>query len=179
MPASEKMTGKERQAYILSELKQAKKPIKGSEFAKIANVSRQVIVQDVSLLKAKDEPILATNQGYIYMKDEAEQSEAKRIIAVNHKPEQTLEELNTIVDHGVTVRDVRVEHAVYGDLTATVNVSNRQEVKLFVENMEQNDASLLSELTDGVHLHTLEANDHAKIDAACKVLKEAGILVED
>ena len=179
MPASEKMTGKERQAYILKKLKQAKAPIKGSDFAQVANVSRQVIVQDVSLLKAKDEPILATNQGYIYLKEEAEPLEAKRMIAVNHTPDETLQELNMIVDYGVTVKDVRVEHAIYGDLTATVNVSNRQEVKTFVQNMKENEASLLSELTDGVHLHTLEADDETKIEAACKALKEAGILVEE
>lgn len=177
MPAKDKMTGPERQAYILEQLRLAKAPIPGRTFAEEANVSRQVIVQDVSLLKAKNEPIIATSQGYVYIREQ-EPSRKRRTIACKHSPEETKNELYLIVDHGVSIYDVRVEHPVYGDLTGILNVSSRQEADQFLKDLEKADALLLSELTDGLHLHTLEADSEAKLDAACQALDRAGYLFQ-
>ncbi|CAM5389150.1 hypothetical protein LSPH24S_01338 [Lysinibacillus sphaericus] len=62
-----KMLGEERRLQLLELLKKSNTPITGTDFAKFANVSRQVIVNDMTLLKARNEPIIATSQGYIYM----------------------------------------------------------------------------------------------------------------
>jgi len=172
----EKMSALERQKLIVLELKQSNKPITASAFAEKTNVSRQVIVQDVSILKAKREPIIATSQGYIFMDNQVEDKMMRKTIVVNHTPEQTLEELYTIVDHGVMVKDVRVEHPVYGDITASIRVSNRKEVDTFYENLREPHATHLSSLTDGLHLHTLEADSLEKIANACKELESMGIL---
>ncbi|WP_087972120.1 transcription repressor NadR [Oceanobacillus rekensis] len=176
MKAEKKMSSANRQQLIITKLKDAKEPISGSDFAKETNVSRQVIVQDVSILKAKNEPIIATSQGYVYLRDNKDVLE-RRVIACKHNDEQTQEELYIIVDHGVTVKDVKVEHAVYGDLTASIRVSNRREVDHFLEKINTSGATYLSSLTDGVHLHTLEADTKDKIEAACQELKKAGILI--
>ena len=177
MTKDHKMSAEEREKLILTSLKQATAPITASEFAEKANVSRQVIVQDVSILKAKNEPIVATSRGYIYLKQEKEADIKQKTIVVKHTPEQTLEELYIIVDHGVTVKDVSVEHPVYGDLTASIRVSNRKEVEEFYKKLSHPNASHLSTLTNGLHLHTLEADSIDKIDAAIQDLKKAGILV--
>lgn len=174
MNQNKKMSSKERQYMIINALKESTIPIAGRQFAEQANVSRQVIVQDVSILKAKGEPIIATSQGYIYQRS----SKFKHIIAVKHSPEQVREELNIIVDHGVTVRDVIIEHAVYGDLTASIMVSNRKEVECFIKKIEENQAAYLATLTDGIHLHTLEADSMDKIKDACQALQEANILID-
>lgn len=76
------------------------------------------------------------------------------------------------------MKDVIVEHAVYGDLTASVMVSNRAEANRFIERIQETNAVYLSSLTNGIHLHTLEADTQEKLDAACDALKKAGILVE-
>ena len=81
------------------------------------------------LIKPENEPIIATSQGYIYIKTGTPTDNIERTMACNHPPERTEEELNLIVDHGVTVKDVKIEHPVYGDLTASILVSNRKEVK--------------------------------------------------
>lgn len=172
------MSSARRQELIINSLKESSRPITGSEFSSKTNVSRQVIVQDVSILKAKNEPIIATSQGYIYLKKDADEDVKLQIIAVKHTPEQTRTELNIIVDHGVTVKDVKVEHAVYGDLTASVLVSNRTEVNQFVKKIEEKNATYLLSLTDGIHLHTLAADSLDKIEAACKDLSLAGILLD-
>ncbi|MFK4997591.1 HTH domain-containing protein [Bacillus sp. N9] len=62
-----KMLGDERREWILSQLKESKNPITGATLAKHSKVSRQVIVGDITLLKARNEPIIATSQGYMYM----------------------------------------------------------------------------------------------------------------
>ncbi|WP_249872339.1 transcription repressor NadR [Oceanobacillus saliphilus] len=177
MKTGKKMSSANRQQLIIETLKRARRPVSGSDFACKANVSRQVIVQDVSILKAKNEPIIATSQGYLYLKEEKEDILERKVIACKHGAEQTQEELYLIVDHGITIKDVIVEHAVYGDLTASICVSNRREVDQFLEKINAADAPYLSSLTDGVHLHTLEADSMDKIEAACQDLKKAGILI--
>ena len=47
------MKGAERRMMIFQTLKTAGKPISGSSFAKQFGVSRQVIVQDIALLRAE------------------------------------------------------------------------------------------------------------------------------
>ncbi|MET3697403.1 hypothetical protein SAMN05877753_105312 [Bacillus oleivorans] len=174
---SKKMLGAERRNFILNLLKNAKEPLTGSELAKQTNVSRQVIVGDITLLKATNVPIVATSQGYIYVKNEPN-TYVERIVACYHTPERTEEELQLIVDFGVTVKDVTIDHPVYGDLKASVMVSNRRDVQLFMENMKKNKASFLLELTEGYHLHTLSAQSEQQLDEAEKALEKAGFLVE-
>ncbi|MDR4886328.1 transcription repressor NadR [Fredinandcohnia sp. QZ13] len=179
MTADKKLLGEKRRESIIKWLKESPTPIIGEELSKRANVSRQVIVQDISLLKAKNEPIVATSQGYIYLQEHPKQDTISRIIAVKHTSEQTADELNTLVDHGVTVRDVIVEHPVYGEITGSLMIKNRFEVKRFIEKLSETNASLLSLLTNGVHLHTIEADSIEKLDAACEALHEANILFSD
>ncbi|WP_070120798.1 transcription repressor NadR [Bacillus marinisedimentorum] len=177
MREEKKILGEERREMILKWLKEAERPLTGTELARRTNVSRQVVVQDISLLKAKKEPIIATSQGYLYMNMKQEGEKRRRVIACKHDPEETRNELFILADHGVTVKDVTIEHPVYGDLTASVMVSTRQEVELFLEKMENTNAALLSELTDGTHLHTIEADTNKQLDEACRELDRAGYLL--
>ncbi|MFJ5715512.1 transcription repressor NadR [Neobacillus sp. NPDC093127] len=173
-----KILGEERRKYILQLLKDSNVPITGGDIAEKTNVSRQVIVGDITLLKAKNEPIIATSQGYIFLKQSSGIPMVERTIACKHTPKETETELNLIVDHGVLVKDVKIEHAVYGDLTAAIMVSNRQEVKQFVKRLQTTKASLLSELTGGVHLHTISASSEKALEKAEAALKAEGILLE-
>lgn len=176
MEKKKRLTGDERRNYIVQLLKRDVNPITGQEIAKLTGVSRQVIVTDVALLKASDEPIIATNRGYIYMKKKKAPHTHKRIVICKHTPEQTEEELNAIVDCGVTVENVIVEHPVYGELMGSLMLKSRFDVEQFIKAINENEASLLSMLTEGLHLHTLEANSIEQIDAACERLEEVGIL---
>ncbi|MEH7121381.1 transcription repressor NadR [Neobacillus vireti] len=178
MAEKNKILGEERRSFILQQLKDSSEPLTGSELAAKTNVSRQVIVGDITLLKAKNEPIIATSQGYIYLKTSNGTPAFERIIACKHTPENTEKELNLLVDHGVLVKDVKIEHSVYGDLTASIMVSNRQEVKQFMENIKNSKAALLSELTGGFHLHTISASSTQILDQAEQALKAEGFIME-
>lgn len=177
MKDKKKLIGEERRKQILHWLQSEETPLTGNELAERAHVSRQVIVGDITLLKARGVPIMATSQGYVYLNIQ-EDTDAERIVACLHPPDQTKEELLLLVDLGVLVKDVRIEHPVYGDLTASIMVSNRKEALQFLEKINETKAAYLSELTEGVHLHTLSAKDSATLDEAEQALRHAGFLLE-
>ena len=130
----------------------------------------------MALLKTAEEPIIATNRGYLYMDKQEDETLHRKVIVCEHTPEQTEEELQIIVDSGVTVVDVIVEHSFYGELTGSLMLQSRFDVEQFISVISNEEASLLSELTEGIHLHTIEADDEQKIIQACERLREAGIL---
>ncbi len=61
------MAGEDRRKKILQLLKG--QILNGSQLAKQLNVSRQVIVQDIALLRTSGSEILSTRQGYILSAD--------------------------------------------------------------------------------------------------------------
>lgn len=178
MERNKRLSGNERRNYIVQLLKEATDPITGQSLAETTGVSRQVIVTDIALLKASDEPIIATNRGYLYMKKKKINPSHKRIIICKHTPEETELELKAIVDCGVTVENVIVEHPIYGDLTGSLMIKSRYDVEQFIHAIEKKEASLLSLLTNGLHLHTLEADSVEQLDAACERLAELDILYQ-
>lgn len=179
MTESVKMPGEDRREMILKTLRESEKPLTGKDLGEMANVSRQVIVGDINLLKAVNEPIIATSQGYLYIHPATGPAKIEKTLVCKHAPEQTEEELNILVDHGLTVRDVRVEHPVYGDLSASIMVSNRQEVKAFMQQVLEANAVYLANLSEeGIHLHTVTADTREQIRKAENALRKAGILIE-
>lgn len=178
MEQNRKILGNERRELIIKWLKESSSPIPGRELAERTNVSRQVIVQDISLLKASNHPIIATNRGYIYVQEENESNLYKRVIVCQHGQDEAEKELNIIVDHGATVIDVIVEHTIYGELTGSLLLSSRYDVKQFIREVNKTNASLLSRLTSGIHLHTIEADSIEKLNAICEALEEESILIK-
>lgn len=176
-----RLTAEQRRKAILERLQAANSPLTGTQLAQEMQVSRQVIVQDIALLRASDHPILSTPQGYLYQSapDLPAPSRHRQVIAVCHSYSQTREELNILVDHGLTVRDVIVEHPIYGEIRGLLMLHNRREVQQFMEQLDRTGANLLSALTDGVHLHTVEADSQEAIREACRALEKAGILLRE
>ncbi|MCK1991692.1 transcription repressor NadR [Peribacillus muralis] len=177
MMEKKKLRGEERRTKLLHILQTSTQPVTGSELSQMTNVSRQVIVGDITLLKARNEPIIATSQGYMFLPVESTKK-PERIIACQHDPSRTQEELFLLVDIGVTVKDVKIEHPVYGDLTASIMVSSRKEVQQFLSRVSATNASFLSELTSGIHLHTVSAATENLLEEAEVALRDAGILVD-
>ena len=59
------MNSNRRRESLLRILKTSDRPVKGVDLAKELNVTRQVIVKDIALLRASGADILATSNGYI------------------------------------------------------------------------------------------------------------------
>jgi transcriptional regulator of NAD metabolism len=82
------------------------------------------------------------------------------------------------VDHGVRILDVVVEHALYGELRGSLTIESRADVQDFLRRWRGTKASLLSTLTNGVHLHTVEASTRERITRAKAELYQRGILLK-
>lgn len=167
-----------RRAALLARLTAATEPIPGDLLARELGVSRQAIVHDVAVLRAAGRPIVATVRGYLLVPAPAPDL-ARAVVAVRHGPTEAETELTALVDLGVRVVDVVVEHPVYGELRAQLQIESRADVAAWAEATRRSGAHLLSELTDGVHLHTLEASSGERLDAARTALRELGMLLPE
>ncbi len=170
------MEGNKRREKLIELLTTSKEPMSGSELAKALGVSRQVIVQDIALIRATNKNILSTNKGYLLYVQEP--TKFNRCFLVKHSTEQIEEELCAIVDNGGKVLDVIVMHDIYGQIQTDLVLKNRQDVYEFVKKVEEKKMTPLKELTDGVHLHTVEADSEAILDRIEKVLYEKKFLLK-
>ncbi len=169
------MRAEERRQAIREILRTAEKPVSAAALAARFSVSRQIIVGDIALLRAAGEAISATPRGYV---TERAPAGLVRRVAVRHRAEQMGDELNAMVDNGCTVLDVIVEHPVYGQLTGPLRLSSRYDVSQFLARCGRADARPLSELTEGIHLHTLSCPDEAAYERVCQTLRRLEILLE-
>lgn len=169
----------ERRERILALLEEAEEPITGSTLSSLFGVTRQVIVGDVAVLRAQGAGIIATPQGYLLPKAAARAAHRSRV-AVRHGAEnaELARELNLIVNMGGTVVDVSVEHPLYGELTANLQLSSRQDVQRFIEKMQELQGEPLLVLTGGYHLHTIDAPNQEVMEEIRAALRRAGYLVE-
>ncbi len=172
------VNGVERRKQIIELLLESDKPLSGSALAIKMEVSRQVIVQDIALLRATNKNILSTNKGYIIY-GEGLVDTYKETIAVNHDDEQILDELYTIVDGGGEVLDVVVEHDVYGQISVDLVIKSRKDADEFVLKCKENNTKPLKELTDGIHYHTIQTESKADMNEIVGKLKEKGYLLFD
>jgi len=151
-------------------------PIPGGELAKVFRVSRQSLVQDVAILRASGEDIVSTPRGYRL--PEGAGRGYRAVLACRHAPERTEEELQILVDHGVKILDVIVEHPLYGELRGSLEIESRADLEDFLAHVSASHALLLSSLTGGVHLHTIEASRPEMISRAKAKLRARGFLLK-
>ena len=170
------MEAASRRQAILDRLRTADRPVSASALAAGLNVSRQIIVGDIALLRAGGAEISATPRGYVLPRAT---DGITRTIACRHTLAQTGQELDILVDNGCTVLDVIVEHPVYGQLSGQLQISSRYDVEQFLARIRDSDAAPLSMLTGGLHLHTLCCPNEDAYTRACAALKAAGLLLGD
>ena len=140
------MTGEQRRKQLLELLAGSERPVSGTALAKRLGVSRQVIVQDIALLRANGTEIFSASRGYL------------------------------IVDMGGRVRDVFIYHKVYGVVRADMNIRSRRDVSRFLETIVSGKSSLLKNVTAGYHYHTVLAEDEPTLDMIQEQLWKKGML---
>lgn len=168
------LSGQERREQIRKLLSQSKKPVAGTDLAKQFDVSRQVIVQDIALIRANGVDIIATNRGYVIQEGKM----ASRVFKVIHTNEQVEEELNLYVDYGAKVEDVFVYHKVYGVIKADMNIKSRRDVRKYMEDISNGKSTNLMNLTSNYHYHTIVAEDEQTLDMIQAELQEKGFLAK-
>ena len=169
------MTGSDRRQEILKNIKESDRPVSGSKLAKDYDVSRQVIVQDIALLRASGYDIISTNRGYVL----EGQTCAERVFKVRHTDEQLETELCTIVDFGGQVKNVMVNHKVYGHIEAELGITSRRKVKEFLADIESGKSTPLKNITSDYHYHTVTADSEETLRMIEEELRKLGFLVEN
>ncbi|HZK02455.1 MAG TPA: transcription repressor NadR [Anaerovoracaceae bacterium] len=168
------MDGEIRRKEIINQLNEANGPLSGSALAKRFGVSRQVIVTDVTLLRALGQKIISTHKGYLL----EDRDEIIRRLKVRHNDDEILDELYTIVDAGGKVLDVVISHGIYGEIKADLVLSSRKDVDEFSSQMKAGKIAPLKNLTGDYHYHTIAGDTDELLDFIEEKLKEKGYLIE-
>lgn len=169
--------GAERRKGIEELLSTTRTPVSGAELARTFGVSRQVIVQDIALLRAKNRNIISTNKGYLLFDSIFDDNTAKTAVAVKHTSEQVFDELSTIVELGGKVLDVSVDHDFYGQIQADLVINDLEDAKEFVRRMNESNSKPLKVLTGDIHYHTISAPSEKILEIIKQHLKDKGYLV--
>ena len=170
--------GNIRRQKLVDILKNSTGPVSGSVLSKELGVSRQVIVQDIALLRASNADIFATPKGYV-LYSQVPGKKYRRTYMVNHTREQIVDELSIIVDNGGKVLNVVVAHDVYGQIMADLILETREDVRAFFERMSSSQAGPLLQISNGIHIHTVEASSEHILDNIERDLSDHGYLVTE
>ena len=168
--------GENRRMQILQLLKDTPAPLSGTALARTFGVSRQVIVQDIALMRAEQTAILSTNKGYLLGADAVRASQPKRVFFVRHTTAQVMEEFMAVIDLGGRILDVSVEHDLYGPIRADLLIENAQDAADFVERLQHCRDNPLKVLTDDCHFHTVAAPSEKLLDLIEQELRSRGFL---
>ncbi len=169
------MKAQDRRKSIVTHLMTASNAVSGSALSEKFGVSRQIIVQDISILKAEGFSIISTHNGYVI----AQTPFCERVFKLRHTTEETEDELNTIVDLGGTVADVFVWHKVYGKMQATLNIFSRLHVRQFIEGVRSGASSELMNITGGYHYHTVRAENERVLNEIAFALEQKGYIAPE
>jgi transcriptional regulator of NAD metabolism len=167
------MKAEERRKKIVTTLTASSTPVTGGALASLLDVSRQIIVQDVAVLKAMGHDIISTHTGYtIHCSPYVE-----RVFKVKHTREETEDELTCIVELGGIVKNVFVWHKVYGRIEASLNIFTHQHIKQFMEGVRSGKSTELMSITGGYHYHTVRAENEEVLQSIADALAQRGYLL--
>lgn len=164
----------ERRRQLLALMREAGQPLPGEALGRETGVSRQVVVQDIAVLRTEGYPIVSTSRGY-YL-DEPKQ--AVRLIKVCHTNEQVEDELSTVVNLGGSVLDVMINHRAYGKVTAPLNIKNQRDIRMFVNDIQSGKSSPLLNVTSGYHFHHIAAEQEEILDEIAEELDRKGYMAD-
>lgn len=171
------MNAAERRHRLSQLLNRASEPLSAAWLAAHLGVSRQVIVGDVALLRAQGLAVQATPRGYLLSRaDDGADAGFVGTVVCRHAPDDMMDELQAIVRAGGYVRDVVVDHPLYGQLTGQLQIGSEADVEAFLSHLSEEKAQPLSTITDGVHLHTIRCADRATFERIRRALDKVGVL---
>lgn len=166
----------ERRRMLVEKLNTSSEPITGSDLAVMLGVSRQVIVQDIAIIRASGVPVIATSSGYMIQREASRDRLIKTFVSKHVGFDRMEEELTIIVEYGGKIIDVIVEHPVYGEIEGRLHIATKEDVARFVKKVKETGAKPLSSLTEGDHIHTIEVPSEKVYNLIVKELMEKGFI---
>lgn len=172
------LDGNARRAAIMEYLNTQTAPVSGTKLARHFGVSRQIIVQDVALLRAENRDILSTNKGYVLFHSQEKRNGCTSVIMVKHTAEQTFEEMQAIVDYGGSMLDVFIDHDLYGQIRVDLVINDSNDAEDFCAKLKRSSSKPLKELTEDYHYHTIKAPSEKALGLIKQELRDKGFLAE-
>ena len=166
---------RERRVELAQLLRAAREPIVGAELARQVGVSRQMLTHDLTLLRLSGVDIMATRYGYMLRNPEPIRH--RDVLHVQHDRSAMVDEMTILVDLGIRVLDIGIDHPVYGPMHADLCIASRHDVSELVERLEQTGAAPLFEITGGRHSQTVEAPRPDLLAKAREQLRVRGYLM--
>ena len=171
----DEMKAVERRKAIIDLLRRSEGAVNGTALAGKLGVSRQIIVSDISALKAEGYDIQSTHSGYILPAS----GFAEKTFKVRHTREETEDELTLIVSLGGRVENVYVWHKVYGRIEAPLGIASRADIERFMEGVRSGKSTELMNITGGYHYHTVSADGKEALCEIENALTEKGYIVPE
>ena len=168
------MRGDKRRQEILSLLGNTDNAIPANILKERFAVSRQVIVQDIAILRLGGYDITSTNRGYVLNS----KPQATRVFKCRHTFEELVEEGNLVINLGGRIEDIMVNHRIYGKISARLGLYNRMHVEELYRSLVSGASKPLMSVTDGYHYHTVSAETEEALDEIENKLRERGFLIE-
>lgn len=168
------MKAEKRREEILSLMGNTENPLPANVLAERFAVSRQVIVQDIAILRVGGYDITATNRGYVL----TTKVRAVRVFKCRHTFNEIVDEGVLIIEAGGRVEDISVNHRVYGRISARLDLYNRMHVEELYRSLVSGASKPLMSVTDGYHYHTVSADSEEMLNLIESKLRSAGFLIE-
>lgn len=168
------MKSDERRQEILSLLGNTENAIPANVLSEKFSVSRQVIVQDIAILRANGYDITSTNRGYLLNTGLG----ASRVFKCRHSFEEIVDEGALVIGLGGKIEDIFVNHRVYGRISKRLDLISRIHVEELYRSLVSGASKPLMSVTDGYHYHTVSAPDESTLDKIEAALRKAGFLIE-
>ncbi|MDE7163646.1 MAG: transcription repressor NadR [Clostridia bacterium] len=168
------MKANQRRAEILSLISNSRNPVTANFLSEKYSVSRQVIVQDIALLRAQGYGVISTNRGYVLGSGLG----AERVFKCRHTLPELIEESEIIISLGGKVEDIMVNHRVYGKISARLELSTPRHAEELYRSLVSGASKPLMSVTDGYHYHTVSAESESVLDEVEAALRKRGFLIE-
>ncbi len=168
------MKAHERRAEILSLIGNSQNPVAANFLSEKYSVSRQVIVQDIAILRAQGYGVISTNRGYVL----GSGLRAERVFKCRHTLQELVDESEIIISRGGKVEDITVNHRVYGKISARLELSTLRHAEELYRSLVSGASKPLMSVTDGYHYHTVSGENEQTLDQIECALREKGYLIE-
>lgn len=168
------MKAHERRAEILSLIGNSGSPVAANFLSEKYSVSRQVIVQDIAILRAQGYGVISTNRGYVL----GSGLRAERVFKCRHTLQELVSESEIIISRGGRVEDITVNHRVYGKISARLELTTMRHAEELYRSLVSGASKPLMSVTDGYHYHTVSGENEQTLDEIECALREAGYLIE-
>lgn len=169
------MKANERRAEILSLIENSQNPVAANILSEKYGVSRQVIVQDIAILRAQGYGVISTNRGYVLGSGA---TRCERVYKCRHNLSELIPESEIVINNGGTVEDIFVNHRVYGKISARLELSTMRHAEELYRSLMAGASKPLMSVTDGYHYHTVSAPSEEALEKIEQELRKAGVLIE-